>query len=56
MPQCVLYNFTQPIFQNWRRYGNVRGHLGRNASELESERARIVFAGEWELPVKAHCI
>ena len=54
MPQCVLYNFTQPIFQNWRRYGNVRGHLGRNAGELESERARIVFAGERELPVKAH--
>ena len=54
MPQCVLYNFTQPIFQNWRRYGNVRGHFGRNASELESERARIVFAGERELPVKAH--
>ena len=54
MPQCVLYNFTQPIFQNWRRYGNVRSHLGRNVSNLESEKARVVFAGEWELPVKAH--
>ena len=53
-PQCVLYNFTQPVFQNWRRYGNVRSHLGRNVSDLESERARVVFAGEWELPVKAH--
>ena len=53
MPQCVLYNFTQPIFQNWRRTRLRRG-LGRNAGELESERARIVFAGERELPVKAH--
>ena len=27
-------------------YGNVRAHFGRNLSDLKSERARVVFAGE----------
>ena len=43
-PQCVLYNFTQPISK--MGCGNVHAHFGRNLSDLKSERARVVFAGE----------
>ena len=35
-PQCVLYNFTQPISK--MGCGNVRAHFGRNLSDLKSER------------------